>query len=250
MQEVSVKTTGASLSGEEFNQSTTEVENAIKSADITLSGADLFQLGKALADYSARGNAYTDTGAADAYVLGVIGSKQGITSYGEGKVSFSVGNTNTGPSTVNVNGIGSRDIKNKDGSALAAGALRAGEFVTLQDNGTYYIIDSEGVVQTVTNANGTALKLPDGTLICLGETAVISTNSAIGSVFQGAAASEVFAVAFTDVPTIGESVTTDIGLTWVGRNSTLTAVSFLPHLMGSLVTDSGTLKYIAIGRWK
>ena len=132
MQDLNDKVTGGTLTAAEWNEVPSEIQNVIEGLGITLSGADLNQLGKAIAGYVANGTFYTDSGAADAYVLSVIGSKQAPTAYTDGlKISFVVGNTNTGASTVNVASLGVKDLKKESGStALDADDLVGGSTYT------------------------------------------------------------------------------------------------------------------------
>ena len=81
MQDLNDKITGNSLTAPEWNEVPSEIQNIIEGLGITLSGGDLNQLGKAIAGYVANGSFYTDSGAADAYVLSVIGSKQALPAY-------------------------------------------------------------------------------------------------------------------------------------------------------------------------
>jgi hypothetical protein len=130
MQDLNDKVTGGTLSASEWNQVPSELQNVIEAIGQTLSGADLNQLGKAIAGYAASGKFYTDTGAADAYVLGTIGSRHAPHAYIDGmEIIFSPGNTNTGASTVNVSTLGVKDLRDYAGAVLVAGALTAGSQV-------------------------------------------------------------------------------------------------------------------------
>lgn len=137
------KGTGDSYTAAEFNQSNNELENLITDTGISLASGDLFQLSKAVANYVAQGDFYVDSGAADAYVLGALGSKQAPTSYADGmRVRFEVGNINTGASTINVAGLGVKNIKTPSGIDPAAGDLDGS--ITLQydlANGYFIIYD-------------------------------------------------------------------------------------------------------------
>jgi hypothetical protein len=138
MQDLNDKATGDSLTATEWDQLPSEVQNVIEALGITLSSGDLNQLGKAIAGYVANGIFYTDSGAADAYVLSQVGSKQGPTAYTDGmRVSFLVTHTNTGASTVNVSGIGVADIVDKADAALGAGVLLTGQIVELYYSASY-----------------------------------------------------------------------------------------------------------------
>jgi len=111
MQDLNDKITGNDLTASEWNELPSEIQNVIEGLGITLSGADLNQLGKGVAGYVANGNFYTDSGAADAYVLAKIGSKQTLPEYTDGMiVEFIPDNTNAGSSTVNVAGLGVKNI--------------------------------------------------------------------------------------------------------------------------------------------
>lgn len=124
MQDLNDKITGNTLTAAEWNEVPSEIQNVIEGLGITLSGADLNQLGKAIAGYVANGNFYTDSGAADAYVLTKIGLKQTLPAYADGMiVEFLAGNTSTGASTVNVAGLGVKNIVDTG----TAGTIAAGE---------------------------------------------------------------------------------------------------------------------------
>jgi len=137
MQEFSTKSTGSSYTAVEFNQHIEELENIIKSTGIALSSGDLYQVSKAVANYVAGGDYYADSGIADAYVLTPVGLKKAPAAVLDGmRVRFKVGNTNTGASTVNVNGIGAVAIKGLDNVALVAGELILNDIVELEYNST------------------------------------------------------------------------------------------------------------------
>ena len=100
------------LPAAEWNQLPTELQNIITALGMTLSNGDLNQLGKALAGYVANGAFYTDSGVADAYVLTPLNGKQSPPSYTDGMiVEFIAGNPCTGAATVNVAGLGVKDIR-------------------------------------------------------------------------------------------------------------------------------------------
>lgn len=124
MQDLNDKITGGTLPANEWNEVPSEIQNVIEALSITLSSGDLNQLGKAIAGYVANGTFYTDSGAADAYVLTQIGSKQAATAYTDGfEIEFIAANPNTGPSTVNAVAIGVKDIKDSAGADPAAGDI-------------------------------------------------------------------------------------------------------------------------------
>ncbi len=96
--------------------------------------------------YAAGAAFYTDSGVADAYVLSPVGGKLAPNAYFNGlRVRVIPGNDNTGASTINVDGLGVKDIKLNDGTTNpAAGDIMAGIQIVL-----FY----DGVVFRITNFN-------------------------------------------------------------------------------------------------
>lgn len=157
MQDLNDKVTGGTLTATEWNEVPTELQNVIEALGITLSSGDLNQLGKAIAGYVANGDFYTDSGLADAYVLSVVGSKQAPSSYTDGaRIRFIAGNTNTGASTVNVAGLGVKNIKLRDGTDPTAGQI-AGRILLKFDSGNdrFELVQSGMIGVEVITASGT-----------------------------------------------------------------------------------------------
>lgn len=121
------------LPASEFNSIVDELKNIITSAGQTLTGADVTQIAKSIANYVINGNFFTDSGVANAYLLGVVGAKLAPTNYVNGfTVVFKVGNSNTGASTVNIAGLGVKSIKKNNGADdLDSGDLVTGNIVEL-----------------------------------------------------------------------------------------------------------------------
>lgn len=128
METLNNKITGSNLTAAEWNQVPSELQNVITDTGQTLTNADLNQLGKGIAQYASNGDFYTDSGAANAYVLTQIGTKQAPTSYVDGLViRFLPGNTNTSASTVNVASLGVKTIVNFNGIALVGDEIVSGD---------------------------------------------------------------------------------------------------------------------------
>lgn len=125
MQDLNDKTTSGTVTAAEWNEMPSEIQQVIEDAGITLSGADLVQLAKAIANMVATMDFYSDsTGAADAYVLLPIGIKEGLEALIDGaRARFRPANASTGASTVNVNGLGVKDLLQEDGTAIIASDL-------------------------------------------------------------------------------------------------------------------------------
>jgi hypothetical protein len=156
-------TAAGQLSASEWNQLPDEVQNVITSLGLTLSNADVNQLGKAIAGYVANGTFYTDSGSANTYVLTTIGSKQSAATLTDGfKVDFIATNNNTGASTVNVAGLGVKSIKTKEGSDPSAAQItgRISLVYDLSNNRFEFTPESS-------NANSQYLGTPVGGTIAL-----------------------------------------------------------------------------------
>lgn len=85
----------------------------------------------------------TDTGSANAYVLNFSAT---FTSYTNGTIIYWIpSNTNTGASTINVNGLGAINITNADGSALIIGQVLANQVSSIAIQGGAAVLLSSGV---------------------------------------------------------------------------------------------------------
>ena len=144
MQDLNDKITGGTLTADEWNEIPSEIQNVIEALGITLSGADLGQLNKAIAGYASHGDYYTESGVADAYVLAPTVSKTVPPSYTAGfRVRFIAGNVNTGSSTINVGGLGVKSIKDLSGNDPDAGAIN-GSMILVYD-GTNFVTSGPGI---------------------------------------------------------------------------------------------------------
>lgn len=158
---------------EYLNSVRAEVNGIITNTGQTPTTAILTQLETAVSTYATGGDFYTDSGAADAYVLSAIGSKLAPDAYFNGMtVRFLPGNVNTGASTINVATLGSKNIKLADGSTNpSAGDIPASSEVQLTYDGTNFRISSKAtqataaptdVVVTVTSSsNATTIDMDD-----------------------------------------------------------------------------------------
>lgn len=152
MRNIATKSDGTTnLGATDFNADQDEFENAITTADDTLDPAggpdtDLFMLSKAIAGYAGASWAYQDSGAADAYVLSIASNLKPPTKYFDNMmVAFKPGNTNTGASTVNVAGLGVKNIK-IEGTDPVAGEIATAKIIIMQYN------DSAGYFEIATGA--------------------------------------------------------------------------------------------------
>ena len=125
------------LNASDFNAINSEIENLVESTDQTLDvqggpDTDLYMVSKAAAAYAVAGQHYRETGSADAYVLSRSTNLLTLPAYTDGmSVTFKAGNTNTGASTVNVAGLGLKNITTPDGSALPAGLIQEDSYISV-----------------------------------------------------------------------------------------------------------------------
>jgi hypothetical protein len=95
-----------------------------------------------------------DTGSANTYIINFTGNFSSLTN---GIFVYWVpANTNTGPSTINVNNLGVVSILNTDGSALGAGEIVANGIVSvIYFNGNWYLTSAVGSVPKTGSFAGT-----------------------------------------------------------------------------------------------
>jgi hypothetical protein len=110
--------------------------------------SDFSTVATALNDANTYSNYAADTGVANAYVVTLTGVS---TTYSAGlRIQFKAGNANTGASTLNVNGGGTKNITYQDASALSAGTIAANAIVDVMYDGTQFLLmnDPAGTVGT------------------------------------------------------------------------------------------------------
>jgi hypothetical protein len=149
-----------------------------------------------------------------------------------GRVYFVViANGNTGPATLNVNGLGAKSIKTLTGDDLIAGELPAGLVATLQYTGTEFRLMNAPPIRlsspTITNptVSGTLTTTGAATLASLGVTA----NATVGGTLGVTGASTLASVGVTGNATVG-------GTLGVTGATTLAAVSASSSAVGYVVT--------------
>lgn len=160
-----VPTPATTLPAWYMNMTQVELVKLVEMAGITLDTSeegDVLnnQIAEALAVHVAGLDYYTDTGAADAYVLGVTGAGEAQNTappaYFDGmRVRFLPDNDNTGGAcTVNVAGLGNKNVKTGAGAGSNPGAqaLKAGIPVKLEYDAT------NGVFKTTSSTITAAVK--------------------------------------------------------------------------------------------
>jgi len=150
MKQIATMAVGSVLpANPEFNGFVSETQNAIISGGISLDESDVTQLGKSMANYVGNADYYACTGTANTYTLSRIGPFKNSTTYFTGmKIRFRPNINNTGASTVNVVGIGIKNLKKTDGITDFVN----GEISTLYDyefvyDGTSFSLKSNGFLE-------------------------------------------------------------------------------------------------------
>lgn len=110
-----------------------------------------------------------------------------------------------------------------------------------------------GEIEKGTNANGTYIKFPDGTMICHNRVALNSINmqSAWGSLFISAKLPTTFPATFFAAPVVSvtmENLTGD-GAIWMNESSDVGSFNGR-FVRGAALTFTGTMGWMAVGRWK
>ena len=143
MRNISTKATKDLLTPGEFNSIQNELENIVVNTGGTLDGAegpdnDLNMLGQAAATYGSAGDFYEDLSAIVNYiVLDRESSLESPQSYIAGlKAIFKSTSTNTGATTINVAGLGDKDLKKPNGDPIGAADITIGLYYTVIYNNT------------------------------------------------------------------------------------------------------------------
>lgn len=122
----------------EWNQLPDEVQRVILDAGIVLSNGDLTQLAKAISSYVAAGNYYTGSGGPIAYIAALHSGLRSPAGYFPSmtvRFKCPITSTTTTP-TVNVAGLGIKNIVNYQGGPLLAGDLDVDREIHLTYDGT------------------------------------------------------------------------------------------------------------------
>lgn len=128
------------------NRLKAETDNCIDASGQTKSESDLFQIAKAGAVVASKGDFYKEsTGSAtDVYLLEADDDLADVWRLKNGmRFRFKIVNANAGASTVNINGLGVKDIKLNGGSALAGGELVVNQNIEIvfDETNDYFVLN-------------------------------------------------------------------------------------------------------------
>lgn len=130
------------LTAAEWNHFLTEIKNLIATlTGQTMSSGDLLQLAKSIVTVGSAFDWYTGGGTANAQVLSVVSARPGAVSLATGlRVRWRPSVNNTGAATINVNGLGVKNIKREDGTNLQAGDLSTTRDALAVYDGTQFLL--------------------------------------------------------------------------------------------------------------
>ena len=142
-----------------------ENNNLIVGSGQILDDSDNQQTHKAVAHYAAGGDFYTDSGAVNDYILSPGGSRVAPPGYFTGmRVRFVAGTPNSGASTVDVGGLGDKDIVQTRGTSVDVVAGQIADDMELEFDGTRFFIIVAGSNQlpdwTRAEPVGSVLNIP------------------------------------------------------------------------------------------
>lgn len=233
------KINGDTVAASEWNQ-LADIDNAITTGGQTPATGDLNQLGKSMAAYAAQGGFFgTDSGAADAYVVTQISPFQAPPTLKTGlTVRFRPANANTGASTINVFGLGVKNIKQKDGSTdPVVGQISTTQDLEVRYDGTSFVINNE--VNASTSASGIVELLTDAELATGTDTTRAATAASILSLFGASSqASSGYARLPINISGAFDELIIQWGVNTVAGNSTAT-------ITYPLTLPNGTLSVVA-----
>ena len=109
-----------------------------------------------LADYIRQPGFGTTSGGANSYTLTLTPA---LSAYAEGvAIAVKIHATNTGVSTINVNGLGTRALRDSEGNEFAAGTLKVNMIYTFRMGGTVFLLQGKGGDLAKVHAGTTTIK--------------------------------------------------------------------------------------------
>lgn len=251
MQDLNDKIAGSSLSASEWNQVPSEIQNVIESLGVALSGADLNQLGKAIAGYVANGDFYVDSGVSDAYVLSPVGLKKSPPAYTNGsKIRFYAGNSNTGASTVNVGGLGVVSIKTSLDTDLPALSITAGglyEAIYYATGGWYRLIQVSASVAPEIHSITASVAANDLTISIAPQFIEFRNTTASNGLSIRREVGSTISVVVPSGATLGTLNGVPARLAVIAIDNAGTVEAAVCNTLGTFLMEDGTITTVAVG---
>lgn len=163
------------------------------------------------------------------------------------QVRFRATATNTGATTINLDGIGATACRTVTGVALPAGYIRTGVETVATYDGAYWVLERE--TERGGNANGEWVRYADGTQYCQHSGFASTSEEAVGSIFRSVAeASWTFPVSFVDsaVSVVGAAFNP---ARWLNARATAATTALIRQYSALSSSVSVSVSVQATGRW-
>lgn len=233
---------GVSLNGVVAGSIT--LSTAFGAASIKRIAPDSWWLGGVAGQVGASGDWAAAGGVANTYTLTPVVARESYVIGDQFRTRFSV--TNTGATTVNVSGLGTKTCVTVTGAALPAGYIRTDADTVLSYDGTNFVVDR--LVERGSNENGTFIRRADGTLKCSRTGTAQNATSASGSMFvTSPQATWTFPAAYSAKPWTGYAPEEGVRFGIIFPTSTTAATYRQARFVSSAITEVGELS--AEGFW-
>jgi hypothetical protein len=245
MAKFDTKVNGDTVDDVAYNNIVTELKNAITTTGEAIDATQI-QLSESLPSYAAVSTFYTDSGAADAYVLTPITTFKSPPSYINGMlIRFRAGNAGTGgAATVNVNGAGVKSLKEADGSTNPSSIPTTEDSLFRYDGTVFRKVNA--VVAASTTAAGIVELLTNAELAAGTDTTRAATAASILSLF---AASSRTASGYARLPINSGGAFSEIIVQWgtavagTGNKSLVLPVAFTTVFAYVNLINNNTSQY-------
>ncbi len=141
-----------------FEEPMREIVKCITGCGLTPTDSDLTQLWQALQIGPWINEYAADTGSANVYSASITPVPAQL--YLGMRVAVKIGNANTGPSTLNINGLGAHAIKRASGADIVSGDLKTGQVGYFIFDGAYWQIINFLGFTSDTTINNFTLQIP------------------------------------------------------------------------------------------
>lgn len=209
--------------------------------------------GKDAATVARNGDYMTYGGTANSITLTSTNTLPNSTLNVGDRVRFIATTTNTGPTTIAVDGGTATACVTPTGVALPAGFIRTDVVTECEYDGSSFVVSRK--IESGSNANGDWTKWEDGTQGCsIIESNALAITTASGSIFHGALGVWTYPVAFSVSPVVSCSIVNgNGGIHWCGGDTSdqTTATNHNAKILSTVSRASPTIKVSrkASGKW-
>ena len=161
-------------------------------------------------------------------------------------VRFRASAANTGATTLNLDGTGAVGCVTVRGTALPAGFIRTDADTLAWYDGTVWVVDR--AVERGSNANGSYMRLADGTQICGTVIAGLEITTAADSIFRSNSTNWSFPAAFSVTPAVFASLSI-IDTRWPSCRAVNTTTGQARQYRTASTTTLADYQFLALGQW-